>query len=255
MSGYVFLAALKDGMRFGRMVAWAGVALATFLIALVWRKVAGSLTPLESYGQVVDIVVFRMLALAAAVTSTSVVTQEVEQKTIIYLLTRPQPRMWIMLCRLMAATVTATAISWMALVAAGMATLGVNLLSSPAFHRDLLIIAAGTFAYVSFFTMISLLINRALIVCLLFAFGWETFVQNMSSAMSRISITGYLTTIADHPPVASQGPAAFLAGDLSTAKPPLWVCWVAVIAIGVLLAALSAAWFQNNEYIAREDAE
>jgi ABC-2 type transport system permease protein len=255
LTGYVFTAALRDSLRPGRMIAWALVAFVILLIAIVWHRVAQSLTPLEAYGQVVDIVVFRMLALAAAVTSTSVVTQEVEQKTIVYLLTRSQPRAWILLCRVLAATVTATIISWMALFAAGIPTLGANLLSSSAFRTDLVILAVGALAYVSLFTFVSLIINKALIVCLLYAFGWETFVQNMTGGMSRLSLSGYLSTLANHAAIASKGPVAFLSGDLGADKPAAWVCWIVLLAVGIMLAGAGALWFQNNEYVAREDAE
>lgn len=253
MSPYIYTALVRDNLRIGRLIGWGLVALVIFGITLVWKRVA-NMTPVESYGQIVDIIVFRFLALAAAVASTTVITQEVEQKTIVYLLTRPQPRWWILLGRILAAATTTAVIGWMALLGAGIAMFGGAVFGQPSFQKDILVIALGALAYVSFFTFLSLLVNKALIVCLLFAFGWEGFVQNMSTAMSRISISTYLNALADHPQVQNNG-MAFLSGDLAAAKPSQEACWAALLGIFAGCALLGMWWFSTNEFIAREDAE
>ncbi len=253
MSPYIYTALVRDNLRIGRLIGWALVALVIFGITLVWKSVA-KMTPVESYGQIVDIIVFRFLALGAAVASTTVVTQEVEQKTIVYLLTRPQPRWWILLGRMLAAATTTTIIGWMALLGAGIAMFGGAVFGQPSFQKDLVVIALGSLAYVSFFTLLSLWVNKALIVCLLFAFGWEGFVQNMSTAMSRISVSTYLNSLADHPQVQNNS-MAFLSGDLTAAQPSTAASIGVMLAIFAGCAAIGMWWFSTNEYIAREDGE
>ena len=47
-------------------------------------------------------------------------------------------------------------------------------LNNPYLLRDLTAVAVGALAYGTLFVLVSLIINRSMVVCLLFAFAWET---------------------------------------------------------------------------------
>jgi ABC-2 type transport system permease protein len=217
------------------------------------RQFQPDATPTEAYLMISGIFVFKMVALAAAVFATGVIGQEVEQKTVVYLLTRPVPRPVLLVMRALAA---ATVVLLLGLGAAAMASLGAFGGIGESFGRDVPALAVGAAVYTGLFVLISLLVNRAMIFCLLFAFGWETAVPNMPEGMSRLSINAYLTSIANHPSVA--GPKDVLdalAGALSRGDIPSRESWISMVVFGVALWVLAALWVQNFEFVPREDAE
>ncbi len=95
-----------------------------------------------------------------------------------------------------------------------------------------------------------------MIVCLLFAFGWETSVPNMPGDIYKLSIFSYLQAIAEHPSnEATQGLLGFVTGQLN---PNLITSGTAMQVMAVLVAVTllaSAWWFSHFEYVPREDAE
>ena len=94
-----------------------------------------------------------------------------------------------------------------------------------------------------------------MIVCLLFAFGWESAVPNMPGQMSYLSINSYLQAIAEHP---SQGNNRGMGALTSTLGDNTLSTSTGYIAMAIFIAALVAfgsMWFTHFEYLPREDAE
>ena len=126
----------------------------------------------------------------------------------------------------------------------------------PAFWMDLGVMALGAAAYASLFIFISLLMNRAMIVCLLFAFGWESFVPRMPGDLYYLSISTYLKGLASHPqPEQEGGLQAALAGNSVETLVPQIPSLIVLIAITGIFLTLAGLWFQRFEYSPREDAE
>ena len=200
--------------------------------------------------------VFRILPLASAIFTTAIVSQEVEQKTIVYLLTRTIPRAKLLLLRFLASVVVVFAVSVLAALAVSFGVFKGGALSNPLFFKDLLAIGLGAFGYGALFLFVSLLFNRAMLICLLFAFGWETSVPNMPGSMSKLSIVSYVQAIAEHPAAGSSNKLIALAsGTLGTndiTKQAGITALLLVTAVGVIL---SAQWFTRFEFVPREDAE
>ena len=178
MISYIFQTTFKSQLKFSRLVGWGAVILVVFLFAKVWSVLAPDLSPMDSFDRVYQALGLRVVALACAIFSTLVVSQELENKTIIYWITRPIPRSHILLGRMLAACCLAMIVSWLACLACAVAVLGPHAFS-PRLGLDLLVMAMGCFAYTGFFVFLSLVISKSLLVSLLFAFGWETFVPNM----------------------------------------------------------------------------
>ena len=127
---------------------------------------------------------------------------------------------------------------------------------NPLLAKDLVALTVGAFAYGALFLFISLLFNRAMIVCLLFAFGWESSVPNMPGTMDSLSILTHLQAIAQHPAAESQNKMlGLMSGTLGTNTLPADRAWALMVGLVVVMLALSAWWFTHFEYVPREDAE
>jgi ABC-2 type transport system permease protein len=253
METYLFRSTLAEFLRPRRTMAWVIAAIAIALMGRVLISLNKDLSAQDAYLSLSGIVIYKLLALVSAIMATAVISQEVEQKTIVYLLTRPIPRPKILLARGLAAILSVAVITLFAGVLLAVATVG----GFPDYVlRDLLALSVGAFAYTSLFLMVSLLVSRAMIPCLLFAFGWESAVPSMSGQIYLLTIQSYLASIAQAPADDGKRNAMeFLAGLLGKAHVSSGTAWAAMAALTVVCLAFSAAWFTRNEYVPREDGE
>ncbi len=256
MTAYLYLSAFKDFGRFRRVGAWILVGFLFIVVAKFWGNAMPHSTALQTYVQVSGTILLRMLALVSLIMSTSVISQEIEQKTIVYLLTRPISRTNLLVARYLASATLVSLIGcWMALCLM-LGTLGLGGFSNPVFWRDIAAIILGAFAYGSVFTLISLLFNRAMLVGIIYAFGWELFVSNMPGDQFYLAIMSYLNGVANHPAVgAARRGVRFLAGDFTGAQISPMVGTIVLIGISTVLTMISARWFSTREFVPREDAE
>jgi ABC-2 type transport system permease protein len=247
-----FKFALLDGFRFKRILPWLFLGFCSFILAIAWKSINKDATPTDRFVNVANLLVFRLLPLAAAIYATSIISQEVEQKTIVYLLTRPIERWKLLVGRWGA---TAVAVTIFSVISLGLTLMGagngvkVNLLN------DLLAIFLGALAYTSLFLFITLLFNRALIICVLFAFGWESSIPNLPSGLQKFSILAHMQGIAKHPPSKGGNVLDIVAGILGENKMDPTVSIFSLLLFSVLMVGLSCYWFTTHEYIPREDAE
>ncbi len=256
MGGFLFASALRDYLRPSRLVAWGAAALGVFGIGVAWVRLGGKMAPDQAYGQLASLVVYRVLALASAVFSTMVVGQEVEQRTIVYLLTRPAPRAKVLLARFLASAVAATLAGWACAVAAGLSVYGLGAFGRDAFLWDLLLVPVGSLAYGALFVWLSLVVNRALVWCLLFAFGWESFVPNLSGSLFYASVLTYIKALSHHPkPSEEMAFLNLLAGQLGGGSVSPALAWVATAGIVAAFVGLACWWFRHFEFTPREDVE
>jgi len=256
MGSYLYFSTVQDFLRARRLFPWILLGIGGMLLAIAWRSLDRNSTQSGQYTSVISMLVFHVLALASAIFSTAIVSQEVEQKTIVYLLTRPIIRWKLLLYRYLA---SATVVALLGILGAVLVSIGVyqaQFLGNPLLMKDILALTIGAFAYGALFLLVSLLLNRAMIVCLLFAFGWETIVPNMPGEMYRLSVFSHIVAIADHPSTSSATDTAGGLGALlgvNALSPGTAIGTLAVMT--VILLAMSAAWFTHFEYVPREDAE
>ncbi|MEZ5162355.1 MAG: ABC transporter permease [Fimbriimonadaceae bacterium] len=256
MIGTVYKSALRDFIRPGRIVVWVMISLIIGLIAMVWMRLSSKQPPLVVYGQVIEVFVFRVLALVSAIFSTMVISQELDQKTIVYLTTRPIPRPVMIGARMLASMTISAVIAMISVLFAGLFTVGPGILGHAGFWNDLVLMALGASAYGALFVFIGLLLNKAMIYCLLFAFGWETFVPNMPGDLFYVSIYPYLKGLSVNPePEKVQGFFRVMSGSLQehTVGKPLSV--IILVAIAAAFSLLSLYWFNKHEYVARDEAD
>ncbi len=255
MGLFLYQTALRDFMRAKRVLVWALLSFGGMGIAFAWKRVSPSADAQDVYGQVSFIIVFKLLALASAIFSTAIIGQEVEQKTIVYMLTRPIARWQLLISRYLA---SATVVAFIGVLCAAMvaiACFGPSGLSQGIFLRDCYALVLGALAYGGLFLLISLWFNRAMIICLLFAFGWETSLPNLPGDASMLSIFSYLSAVAAHPSGKDSGLLALLSGQLGSGTLTATAAVPALIFLIVATVGLSCWWFSHFEYVSREDAE
>lgn len=257
MLGYVFLSTLKDFLRPGRVAVWGVLALGIGLMGFLWVRLGAPGSGAETYGQLASVIVYRFMALVAAIFSTMVVSQEVDQKTIVYLLTRTVPRSTMLLGRTLACIAAVTLVSWGAALFGGLGVMGFGFLGSTGWWVDLGILALGAATYSIFFVTVSLLVQKAMVFSLLFAFGWETFVPNMPGDLYYASIYTYLNSLSQHPklPLGQLPVLDALSGRLTgnLVGPGLALGILGGLCVGLM--ALGMFWFTRFEYVPREDGE
>lgn len=256
--GYLYRSMLTEFLRFRRVGVWLMVCFILAGMAFLFLRVNQGQSPEDIYPMLSGTLVFRFLPLVAAIFSMAVLAQEVEQKTIVYLLTRPVPRPQMLLMRTLAAATVVAILSTVAAILVSITVFGTEGLSNGYLWRDVKAILMGSLAYCSLFVFVSLLINRAMIVCLLFAFAWETSVPNMPGNMYYLSITSYLSAIAERPSggqLENNNALGFLSGSMGTNLLTPGTAWFIMIALSIAMCVVGMTWFSRFEYLPREDAE
>jgi ABC-2 type transport system permease protein len=200
------------------------------------------------YGVVVAFYYIRnVVPLAALFYATSLIADEVEGKTLTYLLTRPIRRGAILSGKFAAYLVTMLALGIPSLVVtfflltttSGSSGLGPLI---PDLFRDMGVIALAVLSYGALFTLMGVLLKRPMIPGLLFIFVWE-LIANLPGYLPRLTLTAHLRSLISHRP-ADEG-----ISDLFSQVLPASQCLVTLgIATAVFLGA--AAWiFSRREYV------
>ena len=157
MSSYIYFQSLRECLRFKRLFPWVLVGFVTLIIAALWQRIMPDSTPSERYGDLLGLLVFRIVPLASTVFSTAVIGQEVEQKTIVYLLTRPVSRTKLLIFRYLS-SVTAVALIGI-VITLGLSAVCLHGLSNTTLLKDIGAIVLGAFAYGALFTFFSLIVR------------------------------------------------------------------------------------------------
>jgi ABC-2 type transport system permease protein len=244
-----------DGMIWGRRSLLMGLLVALpALLAVVYRVVLASgapgktLAPLDLYALVVAVFWVRnVLPLAALFHATSLVADEVEGRTLTYLLTRPIARPAILAGKFAAYLATSLAVALPAGVvtffllasARGWSDVGAAV---PDLFRDLGVMALTLVAYGTLFTLLGVVLKRPVIPGLLFLFGWE-LLANLPGYLPRLTLTTWLRSLIRHRP-AEEG----LSQLFVQVQPVGESLAVLVVASAVFLAA-AALVFTRREYV------
>jgi len=243
-----------DGMVFSRrsllmaLLVAAPVAFAVLYRVLSATHGAPPLGAADLWALMVAIYWVRnVLPLAALFYATSLVADEVEGRTLTYLLTRPLTRAAIFAGKFaayLATTLTlalpAAVVTFFVLMTApGAPALGpaaVDLL------RDLGVMLLALVAYGALFALLGVLLKRPVIPGLMFLYGWE-LLANLPGYMPRLTLTAWLRSLIRHRP-AEEGLAGLfqqvLPGDQAL---------VVLLAVSLVLLGAAAWIFSTREYV------
>jgi len=188
-----------------------------------------------------------VLPLAALFYATSLVADEVEGKTLTYLLTRPLTRAAIFAGKFAAYVATtftlalpAAVVTFFILMTAPSAPpFGTALADLP---RDLGVMLLTLVAYGALFGLLGVLLKRPVIPGLVFLYGWE-LLANVPGYLPRFTLTAWLRSLVPYRP-AEDG----LAGLFQQVLPADQALVVLIFVSFALVAA--AAWiFSSREYV------
>ena len=245
------------GRRAGRTRVFAVLGLIPVVLAIVARVFLRGRTGLMADVFTEILMVFFLqfyIVLLALFYGTSVTAEEVENRTLSYLTTRPLPKPAIVLGKYAAYSVLIAV-----LVAASLTVsffiLNAARLGQPdlyvTFLRYLGVLVLGILAYTAFFTFLGTVLKRAIILGLVFGFGWENVIQYFPGSTQKFSIVHYLKSLLPYrpAPVGAGGGrgVALLLFRLEPTKPLAAVLILAALTAGLL--ALAAWVFRTKEYL------
>ena len=166
-----------------------------------------------------------VLPVTALIVGTGVLGSEVEDGTIVHILTKPMPRRDIIAAKLGVAigitAVTAAVPLFIAGTLADSVRLGLGLAAGA---------ALGACAYSSFFLMLSLLSRRPVLLGLVYILVWEGLLGRFVSGTRVLSIEQYVITFADR-----IAPTDLLTGRVGL---PLAIVMTAIFTVGCTLLAV-----------------
>jgi ABC-type transport system involved in multi-copper enzyme maturation permease subunit len=209
-----------------------------------WRRWLPTATPeqferslgLFTEGFVVVVFATFLLPICALAYATTSLGSDREDRTLVFLLSRPVPRWLILLAKL-----SATLPLVLGLVAGSFFAYCrlAGAVGREAFELYLPPLFFLTLAYVGLFHLFAVMFRHSTIVALIYALFVEPLVSNMPGIINRVAVTFYGRSIIDH--------AAQRTSSLFSPIGPLTAAWaLCAIALGTLLLA---GWlFERREY-------
>ncbi len=186
---------------------------------------------------------------------TSLIADEVEDRTITYLFTRPVPRGAVLVGKYLAFLVCAGVLvlpSVMLVFFLVVPLLGGSIGAAfPDLLKDLALLTVGLAVYGALFALVGALFKRPLLTGLVFIFGWEPVVIMVPGYMKRFTVSYYLQGLAPHA-MPEDGGVTNLVLQVLQANEVLpsatvGLVGLAVIAIGGL--ALAVRLVERREYV------
>jgi ABC-type transport system involved in multi-copper enzyme maturation permease subunit len=210
------------------------------------RVVGGS----SVFGVIIWMLFLRFIVPVLAVFyGTALMADEIEDKTITYLFTRPIPRGAVLLGKYLAYV----ACTMLVVLPSVMIVyfLVVPFRDVPgtfgALLTDLGLLGLGLAVYGAVFAFVGAFFKRPLLIGLFFTFGWEPTVMALPGYLKQFTVAYYLQALVPHA-MPSDGIAS-LFQSVFRETPPLAVCllWLSVFTAGFLWLATRAV--ERREYV------
>lgn len=218
----------------GRMVAMAMLGLIGVLIGVLIRRsdVAADFVPAQL---IADFGLTLLVPVVALVVASATLGNLVENRTLVYLWLRPIQSWQIVVSAIIAGLVIVTP-----LVLVPLAALAAIVGDSADVGGTIAASLLGSIGYVSVFTFLGLISQRALAFGLVYILVWEGFVAGMSRSAAQYALRTYTSS------------ALAQIADVSTlVDRPYAVTTVVIVMIGVLIAACAAtSWRLANQDVA-----
>jgi ABC-type transport system involved in multi-copper enzyme maturation permease subunit len=181
---------------------------------------------------------------------TSLVADEVEDKTITYLFTRPIAREAVLIGKYLAylactifVVLPSIVLVWILVIPMG-GSLGANFLD---LVKDLGIVAAGLAVYGALFAFIGAYFKRPLLIGLASIFGWETAVVAFPGSFKLFSVAHWVQGLVPH--AMPNDSMASMISAIFRETPSLTGSLVALSLILVVFLGLAARVVARREYV------
>ncbi len=244
-----------EGMMFSRRsLLMAALIALPIVFAVLYRLVLAAhadvqpVTPHDLYAVIVSVYWIRnVLPLAALFFATALVADEVEGRTLTYLITRPLTRPSVFVGKFAAYLATTLCFAlpacvvtfFLLLSSRGFSAVGV---AAPDLFRDVAVVTLTLTVYGAVFAFLGVLLKRPVIPGLLFLYGWE-LLAHLPGYLPRLTITAWLRSLVTHRP-AQEG----LLGLFEQVLPAGEAVAVLVLATAVFLF-LATRVFAIREYV------
>jgi len=190
---------------------------------------------------------------------TSLIADEVEDKTITYLFTRPVSRASVLFGKYLAYMVCTVLVvlpsvmlSWMLVAsmagpAGGAAGMGAMAKSVPDLFKDLPILVAGLASYGAVFALVGARFKRPLLIGLIFIFGYEPAVLVFPGYLKQLTVAYYLQGLV--PQAMPNDSVMSLVQQIFREYPPLSTAVMALGLITFLCLWLAGRIVTRKEYV------
>jgi ABC-type transport system involved in multi-copper enzyme maturation permease subunit len=181
---------------------------------------------------------------------TSLIADEVDDKTITYLFTRPVPRAAVLFGKYLSylTCVVLLVLPSVVVVYFLVIPIGGHIGESfPALAADLGMLAAGLASYGAVFAFVGARLKRPLIVGLVFAFGWESTVLLIPGYLKRLSVAYYLQALVPHSMPQDSSISSLL--SVFQELPSIAVSIICLTGITVVALWLAGRSVETREYV------
>ena len=180
---------------------------------------------------------------------TALIADEVEDKTITYLFTRPVPRSSILVGKYLAYLVCTTLVVLPSVMVVFFLLVPLSEIGTSfgALLADLGLLALGLAVYGALFALVGALLQRPLIAGLVFAFGWEQIAMLMPGYVRRFTAVYYLQGLVPHT-IPSEGIASLLAYAFND-TPTAATCLISLGIATLVSLVLAARTVRRKEYV------
>ena len=182
---------------------------------------------------------------------TSLVADEVDDKTITYLFVRPIPRGAVLIGKYLAYFVCtallilpSVVLVYFLLVPIGGGSIG---RSFPSLAVDLGVLAAGIASYGALFAWVGARLKRPLVIGLVFVFGWEPGVLLFPGYLKRATIAYYMQGLVPHTMPQESGVSILL--QVFQEVPPVSLSLAALAGVTLIGVWLAARATETREYV------
>jgi len=260
-AGRVFDLSLGQLLWSRRTIFMALVLAVPVIIALVERLLTvGGITAMRVndvrvggatiFGLIIWLCLRVVVPILGVFYGTALIADEVDDKTITYLFTRPVRRAAVLLGKYLAYLVCTGLVVLPAIVIVYF--LAVPFREVPgtfgALAIDVGLLALGLAAYGAVFALVGAVMPRPAVVGLVFAFGWEQAAMLMPGYLSRLTIAYYLQALVPHAIPSQEGVAALLQALIGEVPSPV-TCVAALLITTTLALALGCRVVERREYV------
>jgi ABC-type transport system involved in multi-copper enzyme maturation permease subunit len=247
----IFNSFFKSGLKAARTRVFILLSLVAVLLTLVVRLVDPGGAP-DFFSMVMMSLYFQLLIpVLALFFGTTIVNDELDNKTLVYLTTVPVSRRAVILGKYLAAflllllTVSSGFLLSFALAAGGR-------LGQAAAWQELGVSLGAAllalFCYSALFTLIGAFMKKSILAGLFFVFGWESVVQYFPGVTQKFTIIHWIKSLL--PPQAHKG--GFLIFQLQPSPVPESI--LVLLIAGLLFLAAAVFIFERKEYILSDNA-
>jgi len=182
---------------------------------------------------------------------TALIADEVDDKTLTYLFTRPVRRGAVLIGKYLAyvactalLVLPSVVLVYFLVVPVGGGSIGA---SFPALLEDLGMLIVGLIAYGAVFAWVGARLKRPLVLGLVFAFGWEPAVLLFPGYLKRLTVAYYLQALVPH--AMPQDSAVSILLEVFREVPPAATSVAYLAVIAALALWFSARAVERREYV------